>query len=161
MPIGKDQTKAKQDAFLVAYSGCGTVDAAVNALKGTKAQVARSTVYKWESENSYNFRDKKLEALQVWRESLQNIGWDRIKAQKPTDNPVLLLSYLNAFVPEFKRTSQSDATEAKMILAELKQIRKEQGKGAAVSAEEVDARKNAIDEVEKILSRKRESDDDK
>ena len=92
---------------------------------------------------------------------MQNIGWDRIKAQKPTDNPVLLLSYLNAFVPEFKRTSQSDATEAKMILAELKQIRKEQGKGAAVSAEEVDARKNAIDEVEKILSRKRESDDDK
>ena len=48
-----------------------------------------------------------------------------------------------------------------MILAELKQIRKEQGKGASVSAEEVDARKNAIDEVEKILSRKRESDDDK
>ena len=58
MPRGKDHTKAMQDAFLVAFSGCGTVDAAVNALKGTKAQVARSTVYKWESENSYSFRER-------------------------------------------------------------------------------------------------------
>ena len=44
MPRGKDQTKARQDAFLVAYSGCGTVDAAIGALKDTKAKVARSTV---------------------------------------------------------------------------------------------------------------------
>jgi hypothetical protein len=47
-----------------------------------------------------------------------------------------------------------------MILAELKQLRKDQKQSVSVSAEEVDARKNAIDEVEKILSRKRESDDD-
>jgi len=161
MARGKDQTKAIQDAFLVAYSQCGTVVSAVKALKGTKASVSRATIYQWEGENTYNFRDKKLEALQVWRESLQDIGWERIKAQKPTDNPVLLLSYLNAFVPEFKRTSQSDTSEAKMILAELKQLRKDQKQSVSVSAEEVDARKNAIDEVEKILSRKRESDDDR
>ena len=158
MPRKKDHTKAIQDAFLMAYSECGTVNTAVNALKGTKAQVSRATIYKWEAENTYGFRDKKVESLQVWRESIQDIGWKRIKEQKPTDNPVLLLSYLNAFVPEFKRTTQTDATEAKMILAELKQLRKEQGQATSVSAEEVDARKNAIDEVEKILSRKRESD---
>jgi hypothetical protein len=159
MTRGKDQTKAVQDAFLVAFSECGTVDKAVKALKGTKAAVSRGTVYNWITDNTYEFRDKKEEALQVWRESLQNIGWERIKAQKPTDNPVLLLSYLNAFVPEFKRTSTADVSEAKLILAELKQLRKEQKQPTAVSAEEVDARKNAIDEVEKILSRKRESDD--
>ena len=159
MARGKDQTKGIQDAFLVAFSECGTVDAAVKALKGTKAAVSRSTVYSWTAENTYDFRDKREEALQVWRESLQNIGFQRIKEQKPTDNPVLLLSYLNAFVPEFKRTNNAEVSEAKMILAELKQMRKEQKESTAVSAEEVDARKNAIDEVEKILSRKRESDD--
>ena len=46
-------------------------------------------------------------------------------------------------------------------MAELKRWRKDADKDykEARDAEEIDAKKNAIDQVEKILSRKRDSDD--
>ena len=103
-------------------------------------------------------KDKKFEAFQIFKEYLQDLALERVKSQSPKDNPVLLLSMMNAFIPEFNRNSKGDVSEAKELLAELKRWRKE-SEPVREDAETVDAKKNAIDEVEKILSRKRESDD--
>ena len=156
MPKEKNETIATQDAFIVAYGECGTVRTAAEA-----AGVARSTIYRWEQDNLYNFKDKKAEAFQVFKEYLQDLALERVKAQSPKDNPVLLLSMMNAFIPEFNRNSKGDVSEAKELLSELKRWRKESSEVKAIpmDAETVDAKKNAIDEVEKILSKKRESDD--
>jgi len=149
----KDETIAIQDAFISAYGECGTVRTAALA-----AGVARSSVYRWEQDNLYGFKDKKLEAYQVFKEYLQDLALERVKSQSPKDNPVLLLSMMNAFIPEFNRNNKGDVSEAKELLSELKRWRKQTEK-VEEDTETVDAKKNAIDEVEKILSRKRESDD--
>ena len=153
MPRTKEETIAVQDAFLSAYGECGTVRTAAVA-----AGIHRSTMYKWEEKNLYGFKDKKFEAFQIFKEYLQDLALERVKSQSPKDNPVLLLSMMNAFIPEFNRNSKGDVSEAKELLAELKRWRKE-SEPVREDAEKVDAKKNAIDEVEKILSRKRESDD--
>ena len=153
MPRTKEETIAVQDAFLSAYGECGTVRTAAVA-----AGIHRSTMYKWEEKNLYGFKDKKFEAFQIFKEYLQDLALERVKSQSPKDNPVLLLSMMNAFIPEFNRNSKGDVAEAKELLAELKRWRKE-SEPVREDAETVDAKKNAIDEVEKILSRKRESDD--
>ena len=156
MPRTKEETIAVQDAFLSAYGECGTVRTAATA-----AGIHRSTMYKWEEKNLYGFKDKKFEAFQIFKEYLQDLALERVKSQSPKDNPVLLLSMMNAFIPEFNRNSKGDVSEAKELLAELKRWRKETDdvKAIPMDAETVNAKKNAIDEVEKILSRKRESDD--
>ena len=155
MPRGKEETISVQNAFIAAYGECGTVRTAAKA-----AGVARSTVYKWEQDNTYGFKDKKLEALQVYREFLQDIARERVLAQNPKDNPVLLLSMLNYHVPGYSQNNKSDISEAKELLIELKKWRKQSSQPQITEeADTVDAQKNAIDEVEKILSRKRESND--
>jgi len=152
MPRTKEETIAIQDAFLSAYGECGTVRTAAKA-----AGIHRSTMYKWEEKNLYGFKDKKFEAFQIFKEYLQDLALERVKSQSPKDNPVLLLSMMNAFIPEFNRNSKGDVSEAKELLAELKRWRKE-SEPVKEDAETVDAKKNAIDEVEKILSRRKPND---
>tara|TARA_R100000306_G_C4252312_1_gene81052 strand:- start:8 stop:484 length:477 start_codon:yes stop_codon:yes gene_type:complete len=154
----KEETVAVQDAFIAAYGECGTVRTAC-----TGAQVSRSTVYRWIDDNLYGFKDKYHAAQEVFKEYLQDLAVERVKGQGPKDNPVLLITMMNAFIPEkFRRDSQGADSISKEIMAELKRWRKESGKKVNTArSEEDDARKNAIDEVEKILSRKRESDDDR
>ena len=157
MPRDKEETMAIQDAFLAAHGEVGTVRKASMA-----ANVSRSTVYRWIESNLYGFKDKYDVSLVIFKEYLQDLALERILGQGPKDNPVLLLSYLNAFIPEkFRRDSQGSDSISKEIMIELKRWRKESKKvNENQNTEEVDARKNAIDQVEKILSRKRESDDD-
>ena len=156
MSRSKEETVNVQDAFLVAHGEVGTVRKACLA-----ASVSRSTVYRWIDDNLYGFKDKYDISLGIFKEYLQDLALERIKGQGPKDNPVLLLAYLNAFIPEkFRRDSQGSDSISKEIMAELKRWRKESKNIISKkNVEEVDARANAIDEVEKILSRKRESDD--
>ena len=158
MRKSKDETKASQDAWLTAFGQVGTVLSACKA-----ANVARSTYYNWIENNIYNFKEKKNVAWEIFRESLQDLALERIRGQGPRDNPVLLMSYLNAFVPEyFKRDSSTGGDAAKEFMAELKKLRNMQEElrsGKKETVEEDSAKKRAIDEVEKILSRQRESDD--
>lgn len=158
MPQSKEKTMAMQDAWLLAFGECGTVRKACIA-----TETARSTVYGWIDKNLYGFKDKKQIAWDMFKEYLQDLALERIKGQGVKDNPVLLMAYLNAFIPEyFKRDSASTDSTAKELMAELKRLRTAQEKVQkkdAVEQEEDSARKRAIDEVEKILSRQRESDD--
>ena len=85
------KTKARQDAFLAAYILIGSVKGAAEAVP-----VPRATVMKWSSNNVLGFKERYLEAQEDFRESLQDMAMDRVKNQKPGDNPVLLITMLNA-----------------------------------------------------------------
>ena len=153
-----EETKAKQDAFLTAYGELGTITYACKAVG-----ISRSTYYNWLENNLYNFKEKQAVAHEIFGESIRNIALERIKLQGPKDNPVLLMAFLNAFAPQyFKRDSSTANDAAKELMVELKKLRSMQQElrdDKKEVIEEDDSKKRAMDEVEKILSRQMESDD--
>ena len=152
-------TKANQDAFLVAFGEVGTIRAAASA-----ASIGRSTITGWLKKDVFNFKLKYDTAQEVWRESLQDMAFSRAQAQKPNDNPVLLITLLNAAWPErYRRTSYLADDAGREVMIEWKKWLKDQkGKPASTpqqDAEEEEHRK-AIDEVEKILNRRKSAGND-
>ena len=146
--------KAKQEAFLAAYGECGSIRAACEA-----AEVGRSTTNQWRTQNTQNFREKFAIAQEMFREMLQDMAVGRVKDQKPNDNPVLLITLLNAHYPElYRRDSHTGDTQMKDLLNDWKKWVKQNNKPSKKDNEVTEAeqqKKNAIDEVEKILSRKK------
>jgi len=142
------KTKARQDAFLAAYILIGSVKGAAEAVP-----VPRATVMKWSSSNTLGFKERYLEAQEDFRESLQDMAMDRVKNQKPGDNPVLLITMLNAHWPEkYRRTGYLADNSAKEIMGEWKKWAKENKKNSGKEVSE--DRNNAIEQAERILARK-------
>jgi len=160
-----EDTQAAQDRFLEAFGQLGTVRAALGI-----ANISRSAISRWSSKDMYGFKERYAVAKAIFKESLIDIGLKRIREQEANANPVLLLSYLNAYAPEyFRRDSRGADSVAKEFMVEMKRWRKEQAKSQKSSEKKVaseeqavsEDRKNAIDQVEKILSLKKSSDDSK
>ena len=157
MAISKKTIEAKQSAFIAAYGECGSIRAACKA-----SNVSRSAVSSWREKNINNFKDKFITANEMFKEYLQDMAVERIKNQKPTDNPVLLITLLNAHYPEKDRRDAHAADSGmKDIMGEWKKWVKDNNKPSKKSpdvTEAESARQNAIDEVEKILSRRKPND---
>ena len=150
--------KARQDAFLAAYGECGSIRAACDA-----SDVGRSTIDEWRRNDAHSFREKFTTANEIFREMLQDMAIERVKNQKPNDNPVLLITLLNAnWKEKYARNGQDGTSEMKEIMVEWKKWVKKNNNPSKENpgiTEEDAARSNAIYEVEKILSRKRDSND--
>jgi hypothetical protein len=161
------RVKARQDAFLVAYGQTGTVTSACKA-----AAMDRSSVYEWRTKDVQNFKIRFENANEIFREGLQDLALSRIKDQRPDGNPVLLITMLNACWPEkYRRDAYRADDGARELMGEWKKWKKDQerakktGKSTgsqeteAVQADyqELEERKNAIDEVEKILARRKDA----
>jgi hypothetical protein len=157
--INPEMVRAKQDAFLAAYGECGSLRAACEA-----SGVGRSTVGDWVTKDAQNFKEKYETAKEMFREYLQDLAVSRIKDQKPTDNPVLLITMLNAHWPEkYRRDSQGASSGMKEIMSEWKRWVKENNRPSKKSpsmTEAEEAKINAVNEVEKILSKKRDPNDE-
>ena len=153
--IQASYTKARQDAFLGAFCLAGTVRKAAQ-----ESGVPRFTVYSWRRNDTQGFRARLVDAQEEFGDYLEDIALDRIKLQKPNDNPILILAFLNANKPEKYRRDASYADNAgKEIMAELKKLRKEnaRSKRTAAPIEESEAetdQKQAVEEAQKILARK-------
>ena len=154
-------TKIKQDSFLAAFSVSGTLKASAEAI-----DTPRSTIQAWIRRDVHGFKDKFKEATELFREYLQNIAVERVKLQKPNDNPVLLITLLNAHWPEkYRRDSHYADNAAKEVMADWKRFMKENKKAARAarfeSGEEPsrdlanEGRERALAEAEKILERVR------
>ena len=148
--------KARQDAFLVAYGEVGSIRAACRA-----AEMGRSTVDQWVRQDAQGFRGRFAVAKEMFREYLQDLAVGRIMEQKPNDNPILLVTLLNAHWPEkYRREAQAVGNEVKEMMVEWKKWisdnkKKTRTKEETKVVDEAEqARLNAIDEVEKILSRR-------
>ncbi len=156
-----DMVRARQSAFLAAYGEVGSVRAACEASK-----VGRSTVNDWIRYDAENFRAKFSVAKEIFRESLQDLAVDRVKHQKPNDNPVLLITLLNAHWSElYRRDGAAASNDVREMMAEWKRFVKDNNRKhkSVQEKEKMDegdvAALNAINEVEKIMSRRRRADD--
>ena len=89
----QEDTKTKQTKFLTAYRLLGSVPRAAK-----EAGVDRSTVYRWTKDSE--FKDQYNEAIEDFRDGLQDIAMDRLREQKAKDNPALLIAMLQAHWPE-------------------------------------------------------------
>ena len=149
------ETKANQDVFLTAYSLVGALRKA-----GDGIDLPRATVRSWIHTDSHGFKARFQEAQEVFREFLEDIALERVKNQKPNDNPVLLITLLNANYPEkYRRAAYHTDNAAKEIMGEWKKWVKESKKHAKTK-DEVSDRDNAIEEAEKILAKKSNKDSD-
>jgi hypothetical protein len=113
----------------------------------------------WRHHDAEGFKDRFRQSEEEFREMIHDIGLDRIKIQKPNDNPVLLIAYLNAHWPEkFRRDPYYANSSAKEVMVEWKKWVKEQGKkpsGEDVTDKEQDAaKKRAVAEIEELLKRR-------
>jgi|TARA_R100000306_G_scaffold19189_1_gene23267 hypothetical protein len=113
----RNDLQYRQSTFLMAYAVAGSIRAAAESIG-----IIRDTVYTWVREDKNDFRSKFTAVKEDFREYLQDMAMDRVKAQKPGDNPVLLITLLNAHWPEKYRpnTIVTDGT-AKEVMAEWKQ----------------------------------------
>ena len=151
------RVKARQDLFLISYGKTGTIKSACEA-----SGQDRATIYKWRTEDVQNFKIRFEQANELFREGLQDLALNRIREQKPDGNPVLLITMLNACWPEkYRRDAYRADDGAKELMTEWKKWKKDMEKRDKTKAEvkeeiqEIDERTNAIQEVEKMLARRR------
>ena len=155
-------TRAKQDAFLAAYSIAGSVRSSALAI-----DVPIGTAKYWIVQDTLGFKAKYRDAKEMFREYLQDLAVDRVQNQKPGDNPVLLITLLNAHWPEkYRRDAYHADNSAKEVMGEWKKWLKESTRaekkksGGATNAdsEQKAAKENAVQEAQSILSRKGKSE---
>ena len=149
-----NEVLARQKRFLRAYAAHGTIKAACDASK-----ISRYAFSMWRHHDAEGFKERFRQSEEEFREMIHDIGLDRIKIQKPNDNPVLLIAYLNAHWPEkFRRDPYYANSSAKEVMVEWKKWVKEQGKkpsGEDVTDKEQDAaKKRAVAEIEELLKRR-------
>ena len=147
-------TKATQDAFLAAFCITGSVRSAAEAV-----EVSRNTVWSWQKNDIHGFAKKYEKGKEEFREYLQDIAVDRVKDQKPNDNPVLLITLLNAHWPEKYRPGSTGADNAaKEIMSEWKKWVKQSKKTTSPADEEKSDSQQAVEEAQQILARKGSSE---
>jgi len=173
--VGK-RTKARQDKFIAAFGEAGTIRGAC-----TLSKTDRSTVADWRQRDVQNFKVRLETANELFREGLQDLAFARVKLQKPDGNPVLIITLLNACWPEkYRRDTYRADDNAREMMIEWKKwvksqdkVKKEVQVRKVVPTEKVESeesviaqttraedRKNALDAVEKILSRSKTPDPD-
>lgn len=108
--------KTLQKDFLEAFVSFGTIRAACKS-----AGVDRDTVKKWRKGD--DFRAKFDNAKDDFREQLEEIAFQRLRDQTSKDNPVLLITLLNAHFPERYRPKEAPVNEdAKEFMMEMRQM---------------------------------------
>jgi phage terminase small subunit len=152
-----EEVLVNQQRFFEEYVKCGSLTDSAQL-----AGIKRSTVKGWYNKDTQGFKGKYAEAKEEYREYLQTLALERIKQQKPSDNPVLLITMLNAEWPEkYRRDSKIESDGVKDMMNEWKEWVKDNSQKSKEDpqvTEAEQARRNAIDEVEKMYAKK--SDDD-
>jgi len=109
---------------------------------------------KWISVNSYGFADRIEEADIQFCENLEQLALERVKLQDAKSNPVLLITLLNANLPnKYRPTVVVSDDTAKNVLSELRKLAKDASASANDSTESSD--KTPIEQVQDILEEKK------
>ena len=126
VPVGNkhsnrlEDIKTRQDIFLKFYSEMGTVRSVCQ-----KIDLDRNTIRYWTVHDVNDFKDKFEECKINFREKLQDIALERVENQGPKDNPILLLSMLNAHYPELYKPQGTNTDEtAQEVIKELRNATK-------------------------------------
>ena len=152
--IRERETKVKQDAFLALYSRGSSLRAAA-----ISAGTTRWTVKRWLDEDRYGFTDRFGHAQADFKDSLIEMAMGRLQEQKASDSPLLLITMLNAYIPEkFRPNTIATEEVAKETIKELRQLSKQAFKGVPVEREEEMTSKSPIQQVEDIILKKKGGD---
>jgi len=137
-----------QDKFLTAYSETRSKTVACSY-----AGVKYRTVMKWQKENYFGFMDRLQEADLLFCEGLEQLALERVKMQDAKSNPVLLITLLNANLPnKYRPTVVMNDDTAKDVLRELRTMAKDSP--VTEPTETKESEETAIEQVNKILNEK-------
>jgi hypothetical protein len=137
----------RQDLFLESYSRLGSIRAVVEEIK-----ISRSTYYEWQKNDKYGFAERFETAKHEFREMLQDMAVNRVKEQKASANPLLLITLLNAHWSEKYKPRDSGADEtAKETLKELR----DKFKFVTRTEEEVEDSKTALQQAKDVIEGKK------
>ena len=111
---------------------------------------------KWQKTNEFGFIERLEEADLMFCEGLEQLALERVKMQDAKANPVLLITLLNANLPnKYRPTVVMNDDAAKDVLKELRSLSKD--KPVTVNESDSDSVSDdvsAIDQVNKILNEK-------
>ena len=96
----------RQNIFLSHYAELGSIRAACES-----TGFSRSTPHQWVRDDIHGFAKRFESAKHDFREMLQDLAVNRVKDQGPKDNPVLLITLLNAHWAEKYRPKESGVDE--------------------------------------------------
>ena len=144
--------RLRQDDFLRAYAATGTIRKAAEIVG-----IHRSTVSMWQKDDF--FRDRFMESKVDFREQLEELAFQRLREQGAKDNPVLLITMLNAHYPEKYRTGMSqDQDEGLLHLMEMRRTVQAQRRIAEAEADRLES-ENADNKSAAIDPRQKRLDD--
>ena len=159
MPRGKNyeqETKQKQEIFLSIYSKGASI---ASAAKG--AGTSRQTVKRWVDGDLFGFREVYENAQSDFKDSLIERAMSRLNEQKASDSPLLLITMLNAYIPErFRPNTLATEEVAKDTIKELRALSQKAFKSVPKTEEQM-TNKSPLEQVEEImLNRGVKTDDD-
>lgn len=112
--------------YLSGYAVSGTTKAGLKA-----SGLDRRTVNRWKESDMFGFRARFDEAQQAFRDSLESIAVDLVKQLKPGQTPLLLITLLNANLPDKYRPNVVVADDsAKRTLDAITEATKHSQKAA-------------------------------
>ena len=146
LPLGQRKTYRRQDKFLKCYT-----ETRSRSVSATVAGVSSPTITMWIKKDYLEFAERYDEADIAFCENLEQLALERVKMQDAKSNPVLLITLLNANLPNKYRPTVVMADDtAKSVLTELRQLAKESKQEPVQEEEEL----TAIDQVNNILKEK-------
>ena len=144
------KTKRNQDAFLRIYSQGASIKSAA-----TGAGINRRQVSRWVAGDNFGFTERFDAAQADFKDSLIEMAMNRLQEQKSSDSPLLLITMLNAYIPEkFRPTSASTEEVAKDTIKELRTLAKNAFVAKPAEEEEL-AERSPMQQVEEIILKKK------
>ena len=146
LPLGQRKTYRRQDKFLKVYE-----ETRSRSVSASYAGVSPSTISKWLREDYLEFKQRYDEADTAFCEGLEQLALERVKMQDSKSNPVLLITLLNANLPEkYRPTAVMTDDTAKDVLTQLRKLAKE----TPPSKSKEEKEESALEQVDKILKSK-------
>ena len=138
----------RQTKYLIAYQ-----ETRSKSVAAITSGVTYRTAMKWQKENEFGFTERLEEADLIFCEGLEQLALERVRMQDAKANPVLLITLLNANLPnKYRPTVVMNDDTAKDVLSQLRGMAKD-APGSAKEDEVVDD-ESALDQVNKILNEK-------
>ena len=141
----------KQALFLQAFRDTGTIRKA-SAL----AEVGRSTVQRWRTDNVDGFRARFDEALDDFADGLEAKMFEMLAEMKVGHNPTMLIFALKALRPlKYRELTQIPDENSRDLLRKLEQWQQSPGPGQLDHGQLGPESESALQQVERLLREKR------
>lgn len=111
----------RQEAFLGAYAGRGTITSTA-----ARVGLTKQVVYLWKDDNALKFTERFEDAHNHFTDILEDKAWSLALATKPGQSPLMLIAMLNANLPEkYKHNVVQVDQTAKEVMTKLQGLQKQ------------------------------------